>query len=56
MFDSNALKVSFDTVGDSLSKVFRLSSLKPRASKRAFGFDPLSVCFTEQTQRTEIRF
>ena len=36
MFDSNALKVSFDTVGDSLSKVSRLSSLKPRAAKRAF--------------------
>ena len=54
--DSNVLKVSFDAIGDSFSKVFRLSSSKPRATKRAFGFDPLSVCFREQTQRNEIFF
>ena len=46
MVDSNALKVSFDTAGDSLSKVHRLSS-KLHAIKRAFGF-------TKQTQRTGI--
>ena len=56
MVDSNVLKVSLDTVGDSLSKEFRLCSSKPRPTKRAFGFDPLSVCFTEQTQRTKIDF
>ena len=56
MIDSNVLKVSFYAVGSSFSKSFRLSSSKPRATKRTFGFDPLSVCFTEQTQRTEIHF
>ena len=56
MVDSNVSKVSFDAVGDSFSKVFRLSSSKPRATKLAFGFDPLSVYFTEQIQRTEIHF
>ena len=48
MVDSNVLKVSFDAIGDSFSKVFRLSSLKSCATKRVFGFDPLSVCFTEE--------
>ena len=56
MVDSNVLKVSFDAVDDSLSKVFRLCSSKPRGTIRAFGFDLLSVCFTKQTQRTEIHF
>ena len=56
MVDSNVLKVSFDAVGDSFSKVFRPSSSQPHATKHAFGFHPLSVCFTEQTQRTEIHF
>ena len=56
MADSNVFKVSFDALGGSISKLFRLSSSKPRATKRALRFDPLSVCFTEQTQRTEIHF
>ena len=56
MVDSNVLKVSFVAVGDSFSKVFRLSSSKSHATKRAFSFDPLSVCFTEQTHWTEIHF
>ena len=52
MVDSNVLEVSFDAVGDSFSNVFRLSSSKPHATKCAFGFNFLSVRFTEQTQRT----
>ena len=56
MTDSNVLTVSFDAVGDSFSKVFRLSSSRPRATKRAFGFDPLSVCFTKQTNELKYIF
>ena len=56
MVDSNVLKLSFVADGDSFSKVFRLSSSKSRATKGAFSFDPLSVCFTEQTHQTEIHF
>ena len=37
--DNNVLRVSFDTVGDSFSKVFLLSS-NPRATGRAFLTDP----------------
>ena len=53
MIDSDVFKVSF---GDYFLKAFRLSSSKPRATKGAFSFDPLSVCFTKQTQQTEIHF
>ena len=56
MVDSNVSKAPIHAVGDPFSKVFRLSSSKPRATKCAFGFDPLSVCFTDQCQQTEIHF
>ena len=56
MVDSNVFEVSLDAVGDYFSKVFRQSSSKPRATKCAFGFHPLSVCFTEETQQNEIHF
>ena len=38
MVDSNVFEVSLDAVGDYFSKVFRLSSSKPWATKCAFGF------------------
>ena len=56
MVDNNVFKVSFDAVGDTFSKLLSLSSSKPHAAKLAFSFDPLSVCFTEQTYRTETHF
>ena len=56
MVDGNAPKVSFDAVGDSFSKVFRLSSSQPRTNIYPFGFDPLSGYFTEKTQQSEIHF
>ena len=56
MVDNNVFKVSFDAVGDTFSKLLWLSSSKPHAAKLAFSFDPLSVCFTEQTYRTETHF
>ena len=52
MVDRNVLKVPFDAFGDSFSKVFRLSSSKPHATKCAFYLNSLSDCFTEQTQQT----
>ena len=54
--DSNFLKVSFNAVGDSFSKVIILSSSNPRATRWAFGTDPWLFSFEEQTHQTERHF
>ena len=52
MVDSSVPKVSFHAVGDSLSKVFGLSSSKPGAAKHAFGFNPFFISLFYQANPT----
>ena len=50
------LVILFQKYLDYLEFYLEYLVFKPRATKLAFGFDPLSVYFTEQIQRTEIHF
>ena len=52
MVDSNVPKVSFHAVGNSLPKVFGLSSSKPGATKHAFGFNPFFISLFYQANPT----